>query len=206
MKTRITSRLLIVQEKDTWAILCTLIIIVKYSFFKIFIFWTRSRRKRKSLSMKSRIISLLLITREEDTWAILCIISLQLSFLFATKYVFVFRILLSDLLFPKHFEESITSIFSLSFTKTKNGKKKLAIINLPFLFLWIYLQNELTHKRFFHLLRKSIFSLLLLVKSDDRLVCTKPFLFPFFSLSSTRYGNLMGDFRPERVPRARVFR
>ena len=34
MKTRITSRLLIVQEKDTWAILCTLIIIVKYSFFK----------------------------------------------------------------------------------------------------------------------------------------------------------------------------
>lgn len=51
--------------------------------------------------MKSRIISLLLITREEDTWAILCIISLQLSFLFATKYVFVFRILLSDLLFPK---------------------------------------------------------------------------------------------------------
>lgn len=59
---------------------------------------------------------------------------------------------------PKHFEESTqTSIFSSSFIKVKPRMvKKLAIINLPLLFLWIYLQNELTHKRFFHLLRKSI--------------------------------------------------
>ena len=87
----------------------------KYSFFKIFIFWTRPRRKRKSLLMKTRIIFQLLIAREKDTWAILCTLIIIVWKVFVIKYVFAFLHFLN--LLQKSLSKNYLSVINC----TKNG-------------------------------------------------------------------------------------